>query len=222
LKVAAIVPMRHDSERVVGKNYRTFCGEPLYRYVVRSLLACPLLSEVVIDTDSEVIARDAARVFPTVRLLRRPEHLRAGTVPMNDVLLNTVAQCDAELVLQTHSTNPLLRPETIAAALTAYANGSRDGHDSLFSVTRIQSRLWDAAARPINHDTQQLLRTQDLPATYEENSSLYVFTPDLLRRRKNRIGDRPLMFEMSKIEAWDIDEEDDFVIAEALHERLRS
>lgn len=209
--------MRHDSERVVGKNFRPFRGEPLYRHVVRSLLACRLLNEVVIDTDSDVIWKDATDTFPDVRLLRRPEQLRAGTTPMNDVLLHTIEHCDAELVLQTHSTNPLLRPETIANAIGAYTNGQAEGYDSLFSVTRIQSRLWNADARPINHDPARLLRTQDLPPTYEENSSLYLFTPELLRRKKNRIGDRPLLFVMSRIEAWDIDEEEDFVIAEALH-----
>jgi len=214
--------MRHDSERVVGKNFRPFCGEPLYRHVVRSLLACPLLSEVVIDTDSEVIWQDATAIFPGVRLLRRPEQLRAGTTPMNDVLLHTIEQCDAELVLQTHSTNPLLRSATIASAIEAYSMGRSEGHDSLFSVTQLQSRLWDAATRPINHDPARLLRTQDLAPTYEENSCLYLFTPELLRRKRSRIGDRPLLFVMSKVEAWDIDEEDDFVIGEALHASLRS
>lgn len=90
-KIVALVPMRHSSERVPGKNYRSFAGSPLYHYIVKNLLACPLIAEVVIDTDSPKIKEDAAEYFPQVKLLERPEHLRAGTVPMNDVLLNNVS-----------------------------------------------------------------------------------------------------------------------------------
>ena len=90
-------------------------------------------------------------------------------------------------------------------------------YDSLFSVTRIQSRLWDSLARAINHNPAILLRTQDLPPVYEENSCLYIFTKEVLERRHNRIGERPLMFEIDRIESWDIDEEQDFRIAEILY-----
>jgi CMP-N-acetylneuraminic acid synthetase len=100
--------MRHDSERVPGKNYRPMAGQPLYRHVVRALLATPEVARVVIDTDSDVIKRDAAAEFPDVMVLDRPEHLRDGSIPMNDVLLNDIGQVEADLYLQTHSTNPLV------------------------------------------------------------------------------------------------------------------
>ena len=215
MKITAIVPMRHHSERVPGKNYRLFHGEPLYRHVVRALLACPLLHEVVIDTDSDVILDDAAATFPGVRLLRRPAHLRDGATPMNDVLLHTTQHCEADLFLQTHSTNPLLRPETVTEAIERF-RAQTPAYDSLFSVTRLQARLWDGLARAINHNPAILLRTQDLPPVYEENSCLYLFSRDTLAQRRNRIGERPLLFEMDPVEAQDIDVELDFQIAEFL------
>jgi CMP-N-acetylneuraminic acid synthetase len=135
---------------------------------------------------------------------------------MNDVLLSTISQVAADVYLQTHSTNPLLRPATIDRAVTAMLEG-HPIHDSLFSVTRLQSRLWDALTRPINHNPAILLRTQDLPPTYEENSCLYLFTGDTLRQRHNRIGERPLLFEIERLEAMDIDEELDFKVAEFLY-----
>ncbi|MDX1547652.1 MAG: acylneuraminate cytidylyltransferase family protein [Rhodothermales bacterium] len=214
-RIAALVPMRHHSERVPGKNYRPFCGEPLYRHVVRALLACPRITDVVIDTDSPAIRDDAAACFPAVRVLERPPHLRDGATPMNDVLLHTVRRVEADLYLQTHSTNPLLRPETIARALARF-DAEAPRHDSLFSVTRLQTRLWDAAGRPVNHDPAVLLRTQDLEPLYEENSCLYLFSRDTLERRGNRIGARPMRFEIAAEEAWDIDEELDFRVAEFL------
>ena len=214
-KVVALVPMRHHSERVPGKNYRPFVEKPLYHYIVNSLFACPLVTEVVIDTDSQTIQEDVKNNFPQVVLLERPEHLRAGTVPMNDVLLNDVVQVEADYYLQTHSTNPLLRAETITKALEEFLN-SYPIYDSLFSVTRLQTRLWDSLTRAVNHNPAILLRTQDLPPVYEENSCLYIFTRQILESKHNRIGDRPLMFEIDRLEATDIDEELDFRIAEFL------
>lgn len=215
-RIVALIPMRHHSERVPGKNYRPFAGRPLYHHIVSSLLRCEMVEELVIDTDSPVIAEDAAEHFPRVRVLERPQHLRADTVPMNDVLLYDVTQVEADYYVQTHSTNPLLRPETIRRAIKRFLD-SRPTYDSLFSVTRVHTRLWDSKGRAINHDPSILLRTQDLPPIYEENSCLYLFTRTTLEGRQNRIGERPLMFEIDRLEAWDIDEELDFRVAEFLY-----
>lgn len=214
MRVAAIVPMRHSSERVPGKNYRVLGDRPLYHHVVGMLLDVPEIDEVVIDTDSDFIMEDARAAFPTVRLLERPEHLRAGEIPMNDVLLNTVGQLEADLFLQTHSTNPFLRAATVSAALRQLIASTQ--HDSLFTVTRIQARLWTADGAPLNHDPSVLLRTQDLPPVYLENSCGYVFTREVLETRGNRIGEHPMMFEIDPSEAVDIDEERDFALAEQL------
>ena len=215
-RIIALVPMRHHSERVPGKNCRPFGGRVLYHHIVNSLLDCKLISEVVIDTDSPTIIKDAARHFPQVRLIERPKNLRADTVPINDVLLYDVAKLKADHYLQTHSTNPLLSAETITKAIKLFL-GSYPSHDSLFSVTSVQVRLWNSLGKPINHDPAVLLRTQDLPPVYEENSCIYIFTRGVLEARHNRIGERPMMFEIDPEEAWDIDNELDLRIAEFLH-----
>ena len=215
MKIAAIVPMRHNSERVPGKNYRDFAGKPLYHHVVESLLACDAISEVVIDTDSPNILEDAAKSFPGVTLFERPENLRAGEIPMNDVLLNTIGQLDADFFLQTHSTNPLLTAESVRKGVDIFLK-NHPIYDSLFTVTRLQTRLWDELSRAVNHNPNILLRTQDLPPIYEENSCMYIFSKSILEQKHNRIGDRPYMLEISKEEAQDIDVEIEFQIAEFL------
>jgi len=220
-RIVALVPMRHNSERVPGKNYRPFGGRKLYHHIVEALTDCEQIDEVVINTDSPKIMEDAAEQFPQVRLIERPQNLRDGTVPMNDVLLYDVKQVEADFYLQTHSTNPLLSTETIHRAIGLFLD-NYPYYDSLFSVTRIKTRLWDALGRAINHNPAILLRTQDLPPIYEENSCLYIFSRTTLEKRHNRIGERPLMFEMDAEEAWDIDSETDFRIAEFLYcERMR-
>jgi CMP-N-acetylneuraminic acid synthetase len=218
-RVVAIVPMRHDSERVRGKNYRPLGGRPLFHHIIETLLASPAVTKVAIDTDSDVVRDGARAAFPDVEVLERPQHLRGGMTPMNDVLLNDVRRLDGDLYLQTHSTNPLLRPATVTAAIERLL-GDPDS-DSLFGVTRLQTRLWRADGAPLNHDRSVLIRTQDLPPVYEENSCVYLFTRASLERHGNRIGERPILFEIPRDEAWDIDEEVDFRIAEALY-ALRS
>ncbi|MEM7534200.1 MAG: acylneuraminate cytidylyltransferase family protein [Chloroflexota bacterium] len=215
-KIVAIVPMRHNSERVIGKNYRAFAGKPLYHRIMTVLESSPLISQIVIDTDSPTIMQDAAEHFPRVLILERPVHLRDGATPMNDVLLNTVKQIDADFYLQTHSTNPLLTAESVTASIQRFLD-TYPMYDSLFSVTRLQTRLWDSLGRAVNHNPAILLRTQDLPPIYEENSCLYVFTREILEQRHNRIGLRPLMHEIDASEAVDVDEEIDFQIAELLY-----
>jgi CMP-N-acetylneuraminic acid synthetase len=213
----AIIPMRHNSERVPGKNYRPLGGIPLYHHVVRTLSAVPEIDSIVIDTDSDFIIDDCADHFPLVRVLLRPENLRDGNIAMNDVLLNTLDQVDANIVLQTHSTNPFLKADTVSAALKLFKKPGNE-FDSVFSVTRLQARLWDADTRPVNHDPSVLLRTQDLAPLFIENSCFFIFTPQLLRERRNRIGSHPLMFEMAALEAVDIDIEEDFALAVAIAE----
>jgi CMP-N-acetylneuraminic acid synthetase len=195
-----------------------FAGRPLFHHIIGSLLAAHAIDEVVIDTDSPVIMADAAATFPDVRLVERPAHLRDGLTPMNDVLLHDVTQAPADWYLQTHTTNPLLAPTTIDRAVASFLT-ALPAHDSLFSVTRLQTRLWDAQGRALNHDPGILLRTQDLPPVFEENSCLYLFSRGRLEARRNRIGERPMMFEIDREEAVDIDEELDFAVAEFLYQR---
>lgn len=213
--VVALVPMRHHSERAPGKNYRPLGGVPLFHHIVRALLECPSVTQVVIDTDSDVIAGDVRRHFSQVRLLERPAHLCGDAVPMTDILWHDVEQVPAAWYLQTHSTNPFLRAETIERALQAWWE-AQPVHDSLFTVTRLQARLWDHRGHPMNHDPAVLRQTQTLEPVYVENSSLYVFPASLIRSRRRRIGERPLLFELDPLEAIDLDEERDLAMAELL------
>ena len=218
MKLAALVPMRHHSQRVPGKNYRPLAGKPLYQHIIETLLAVPEIDTVMVDTDSEPVMDGVRRLFPTVKLIQRPEHLRADDVPMNDILLHDTAQVDAEFYLQTHSTNPLLKSATISQSIQKFF-AEYPKYDSLFSVTRLQTRLYFQDGRAINHNPLELIQTQDLPPVYEENSCLYLFTRENLARKRHRIGDAPLMFEIDADEAWDIDEELDFEITDFLMKR---
>jgi CMP-N-acetylneuraminic acid synthetase len=215
MNIAALVPMRHHSQRVPGKNHRPLAGKPLFHHIIGSLLQVSEIKEIIVDTDSEPVMDGLRRHFPEVKIINRPERLRADDVPMNDILIHDTDQFTADFYLQTHSTNPLLKPETVSRAINSFLADYPE-RDSLFSVTRLQTRLYDQHGHAINHDPAVLLRTQDLPPVYEENSCLYIFTRQNLVKCHHRIGEKPSMFEIDAAEAWDIDEELDFAICDFL------
>jgi CMP-N-acetylneuraminic acid synthetase len=219
-RLTALMPMRHNSERVPGKNYRPFGdGRPLFHHTLSTLLSCPLIDAVVIDTDSPKVKEQCASQFPDVIVLDRPLHLIDGATPMNDVLLHDMSQVESQFYLQTHSTNPLLTQRTLTNAIETFFSNF-PVYDTLFSVTRVQTRFWDGLARAVNHNPNILVRTQDLPPLYEENSCLYIFEGRTMAERHNRIGLRPYLFEIDRREALDIDEEVDFEIADMVFQRL--
>ena len=214
-KIVALVPMRHHSQRVPGKNYRPLGGKPLFHHIIGTLLGVPEIAEILVDTDSPEVIAGLKNNFPVVRVIERPDHLRSDDIAMNEILAYDTAQLQADFYLQTHSTNPLLKAETISTAINSFIS-NYPSYDSLFSVTRLQTRLWDQLGRAINHNPAILLQTQDLPPVYEENSCIYIFERETLVSHRNRIGKRPLMFEINAAEAWDIDEELEFRMVEIL------
>jgi CMP-N-acetylneuraminic acid synthetase len=215
MNIAALVPMRHHSQRVPGKNYRPLAGKPLYQHIIETLIAVPEVTSIMVDTDSEPVMSGLREHYPQVKIIQRPENLRAPEIPMNEILAYDTAQIEADFYLQTHSTNPLLKAETISGAVKQFL-AAYPAFDSMFSVTRLQTRLWDSLTRAINHNPAILLQTQDLPPVYEENSCFYLFTRQNLLAKRNRLGERPLMYEIPRLEAVDIDEEPDFIIADML------
>jgi len=212
-KLAALVPMRHHSQRVPGKNFRDLAGKPLYQHILSTLLDVPELDEIYVDTDSPVIAEGIMIAFPEVNVINRPEDLRADEVSMNRIIAHDMSVIGADLYLQTHSTNPLLQAGTVSKAIQIFLE-NRSEFDSLFSVTRLQTRLYDQEGKAVNHNPGELIQTQDLSPLYEENSCIYLFTETSLKENGHRIGSSSYLFEINPEEAWDIDTPLDFEIVE--------
>jgi CMP-N-acetylneuraminic acid synthetase len=186
-EIVALVPMRHHSQRVKGKNFRNLAGVPLFYYIIKTLQDCSEISQIVVDTDSEPVMDGLRKDFPEVTILERPQALRADDMSMNEVLIFDTSQVEADFYIQTHSTNPLLKKETISKAINTFITNF-PAYDSLFSVTRIQTRLWDETGAAINHNPAVLLQTQDLAPVFEENSCLYIFKRNTLLKNRNRLG----------------------------------
>jgi len=214
--IFAIIPMKCHSERVKNKNIKLFNGKPLFYWIIKTLLEVKQVSQIVIDTDCEKIAKMVKNYFDIV-ISVRPENLRGDFVSVNKIIEHIIRKYPNDYYIQTHVTNPLLKAETLNKAIEFYMR-NRGKYDSVFSVTRHQSRFYFKNGAPVNHNPKELIRTQDLDPLFEENSNFYIFSKDSFFRTKGRIGKKPFMFEISKTEAIDIDEPEDFFLAEAVME----
>ena len=215
VRIAALVPMRHHSQRVPEKNFRDLGGKPLYHHILSTLTQVPEIEGIYVDTDSPIITAGLRKDFPDIQVIDRPDHLTTDETSMNRIIAHDLSIVEADYYLQTHTTNPLLKSNTISQAIKAFLE-KKNEFDSLFSVTRLQTRLYDSEGNAVNHNPAELIQTQDLPPIFEENSCLYLFSKNSLENSGHRIGGTPYLFEIDSEEAWDIDTLFDFNIVDYL------
>ena len=221
-KTVALLPMKANSERVRGKNFREFNGKPLFRWILDTLLSIEEIDRVVINTDARQILADHGLVDSGRVLIRdRKPEICGDFVSMNLVLADDVAHVQADTYLMTHTTNPLLSAASTRGALALFHEGVAEGRcDSVFTVNKFQTRFYRADSSAINHDPNNLIRTQDLEPWFEENSNLYAFSRASFASTNARIGKKPLMYEMGRTESVDIDDAESWQMAEAMSKYL--
>lgn len=217
-RTVALLPMKANSQRVKGKNFRPLHGKPLFRWILDRLLALGEIDEVVINTDARhILAENGLTDSDRVTIRDRKPELCGDAVSMNLILDDDLANVEAGTYLMTHTTNPMLSSATIGNALARYRSAVSEGSaDSLFTVNRIQTRFYRADVSPVNHDPDNLMQTQDLEPWFEENSCLYIFSRESFANTSARIGKKPMMYTTPVLESLDIDIPDDWQLAEAI------
>lgn len=217
--------MKAHSARVKAKNFRNIAGKPLFRWILEAMLDVDRIDQIVINTDARDILAEAGLtedVWGDRVLIRdRKPELCGDFVSMNLVLEDDIQHVASDHYFMTHTTNPLLTSQTIETMLDEYLRNYRDGSaDSLFTVNRLQTRFYRSDGSPINHDPDNLIRTQDLDPYLEENSVGYFFTRESFAETSARIGKKPAMYATPRLESVDIDEPSDWFIAESLLRRV--
>ena len=222
--VCVIIPIKHHSSRVPGKNFRAFNGIPLFHVVLNAVLKSKFVTKVIVDTDSPVVKQSIQDHFcgTMISIYDRPSKLQGDTISTNALIENIISELDLkyDLFLQTHVTNPLLTVHTIDKCITSFLEKDQEGYDSLFTVKRLQTRLYTNCNKAIalNHNPDELIPTQDLEPIYEENSCVYIFKKAVFFKKHHRIGYNPYLYVMHDIESCDIDIETDFILAENLYQ----
>lgn len=211
----AILPIKFNSERVPGKNFRVFGGRPLFEHILQELAKVERITKIVINTDAPIASFGKMVANRKFEFSGRPKSLIGETISMNAIIEYEIHRTNDEFFFMTHTTNPLLSSSTINEMLDAFIL-KRDSHDSVVSVTKFYGRFFDKTGEPLNHNPAELVRTQDLDPVLFENSCGYVFSKSSFMKTLSRIGDKPLYFTTPKLESIDIDDEDDWMIASAL------
>lgn len=221
-RLVALLPMKANSERVRGKNFRSFNGKPLFRWILETLLSVPEI-HVVINTDARaILAGNGLIDGPRVQIRDRKPEICGDFVSMNLVIADDLASVPADFYVMTHTTNPLLSVESLRGAIKLYRKSCADGTgDSVFTVNKFQTRFYRGDGSAINHDPKNLIRTQDLEPWYEENSNAYVFSRESFEATKARIGVKPRMYVMDRSESLDIDDLEGWQMAEAMSKYLQ-
>lgn len=214
MKIVAIVPMKLNNRRLPQKNTKPFHnGKPLCHYILSALLNVEEIDEVYVYCSNP----DIQRYLPAgVKYLQRSQSLDQDTTKMNEVLECFAEEISADIYVMTHTTAPFISTASLKKGINAV---KENGYDSAFAVKKLQDFLWKDG-RPFNYQLEQIPRTQDLPILYEETSGFYIYRSEVIKKWKRRIGNNPYMVEVSEIESIDIDEKEDFEIADAVFNHI--
>lgn len=214
MKTVAFVPIKMNNERLPGKNTKAFSnGRPLIDYILQTLKTVDQVDEIYVYCSNPEIR---AFLPEGVKFLQRSPHLDLSTTSFNEVLTSFARDVEADIYVLTHATAPFIKAQTFDTAITAVKSGN---YDSALSVMKLQEFIWKDG-KPFNYSTDNIPRTQDLEPLYTETCGMYVYTRDLILEHNRRVGFRPCLVEVSKIEACDINEPDDFLMADAMAQVL--
>lgn len=211
MKSIAVVPMKLNNRRLPQKNTKEFTnGKPLCHYILSTLLKVDGIDEVYVYCSNP----DIQKFIPEgVKYLQRSTSLDQDTTKMNEVLLSFARDVPADIYVMTHTTAPFISIKSIEDGLCAVKSGE---YDSSFAAKKLQDFLWKDG-KPFNYELDSIPRTQDLPVLYEETSGFYIYKNEIMTKYNRRIGEKPYIVEVGEIEGIDIDEKEDFIIADAIY-----
>lgn len=215
MKIVAVVPMKLNNQRLPKKNIKQFTdGNPLCQYILTSLSKCSKINEIYVYCSDPNIKK---YLIHGVKYLERDKSLDSDKTKMNDVLYSFANDVPADIYVMAHTTAPFVYQSSIEKGIDAVLNGT---YDSAFSVKKLQDFVWKDG-KPLNYDLGNIPRTQDLNPIYMETSGFYIYRSEIIKKMKRRIGEKPYLVEVSNIESCDIDENEDFIIADAIHYYLK-
>ncbi len=223
-RMAFFLPTRKGSERVKNKNTRLFAGIDggLFVNKLNQLLRTKNIDEILVSSNDEICLDYAARFEDSrLRIIERPVELCRSDTNLQDLIAYVPTITECENILWGHVTTPLTTHSEYDEAVERYYDARQKGYDSLIGVTELKNFLLDATGRLVNNNTDlQWPRTQDLEPLYEINHTMFIASRDCYLTQKNRVGSNPMLYVMDKIHSFDVDWEEDFLIAETMFKQF--
>lgn len=209
MKTVALIPIKFHNQRLPGKNIKPLNGKPLISYIQETVKKVSGIDNIYVYCSDE---RVVDYLLPGIKYLKRPTSLDTDTTKINEVLLSFARNVDSDLYILVHATAPFISADSIQKGLDAVIGGEAD---SALAVETMQDFLWQDG-KPLNYDPSNIPRTQDLKPIYKETSGFYIYSKDLITKHNRRVGFKPKLVAVSGFEAIDIDEEEDFILAETI------
>lgn len=227
MSIAVFLPTRKGSERVKNKNTRKFAEFEggLLELKLKQLNGLDV-DEVILSTNDEesiLIAKSLKSDFKNLHIKPRPDHLAESSTKLTDLIRYVPKITNCEHILWTHVTSPMVEKEIYAESINEYNQALENGYDSLMSVIPFQNFLWSTKENDLvnREGTLRWPRTQDLAKLYEINSAIFITPRYIYENKLDRVGEKPFLYEMNKLNSMDVDWEEDFKIAEALYEKFK-
>ena len=210
MRTACFIPIKENSERVPGKNFRKLNGKKLYEYIIEHALEAGCFDDIYIDTNSEEI-----KAYVSERgllVIDRLDELAQNTANGNDLLTYHLKKYPKyDYYFQLFATAPYLQASSIRNCFETLI--SSEEYDSCFTALRNNSFYW-LNNNPVNYRPGILPRSQDMTPLVEETTGLYGISRESLEKYRCRVGRNPYICFVNKFEAVDINTEEDLLIAE--------
>ena len=211
MKFVGYITVRVNSTRVPYKSIREINGVPLVSKAISILNQVDSISETILYCSQKRIRNyidsDLKYLF-----IKRPSYLDGDNITFNDILESIIDDIDGDYIVFLSCTSPFIKSETIQDMINKIEIGD---YDSAFLATELYSFCW-FDGRPLNYELDDVPRTQDLKPVIQETSGLYIFSKDLFKKHKRRIGFNPYIKIVDMLEGWDIDTMDELMIAECI------
>lgn len=213
--VTVVIGIKEKSQRVPKKNFKLLDNKPLYSWILDTLVSIDEIVEIFLNIEGKTLIEKIKSDYKNVKKIRvfeRNEDLIGHKTPMTDIINSTIQFSKTDIILNTHVTNPFLSKNSIRGAIDLFKKEKKP----VFSVNSHQSRFYDEDLNPLNHNINKLIQTQDLEIMYEENSCLYIFEKKEFISNKIRVFSNSIVYPINKIEAVDIDTQEDWELAETI------
>lgn len=227
MEISVFLPTRKGSERVRNKNTRQFAQYEfgLLELKIKQLMRVQKVSEIILSTDdifSLEFVNKLSKKDSRIKTFIRPENLALSSTSLSDLVQYVPSVCESEVILWTHVTSPFFEAEDYDRAIEIYLKRLTEGYDSLMTVKKIQNFLWSLDRNDIvnRKGGEKWPRTQDLTPLYEIDSALFITSRRIYIEKNDRIGQKPFLFEQEGLKSFDVDWQEDFILAEKLYKSI--
>jgi YrbI family 3-deoxy-D-manno-octulosonate 8-phosphate phosphatase len=211
----AFIPARCGSKAIPFKNIKYFCGKPLVYWNLEALENSSNIDEVHVATDCKEI-KDVINSFnfSKVKVYDRDDQNANDTATTESVMLEFIDKNnfkDGDLFFLVQATSPLTQAKDFDEALVKMRN---EKSDSLLTCIRTKRFIWNDDGVALNYDYKNRPRRQDFDGLLMENGAFYINNIQNIKKYKNRLSGKISIYEMEDFTAVEIDEDDDWHIAE--------